>query len=83
MRTHRRGNDDPVVARMWKEHQQETERAGKRDGSLHGEQVYDLTPKTTVEYDVVKCADFVLDKGAWVRNMPDEIKATNPNFVPT
>lgn len=38
---------------------------------------------TTIEYDVVKCADFVLDKGCWVRNMPDEIRKVNPDFVPT
>jgi len=38
---------------------------------------------TTIEYDVVACEDFVLDKGCWVRNMPDEIKKVNPDFVPT
>jgi len=38
---------------------------------------------TTIEYDVVKCADFVLDKACWVRNMPDEIRRLNPDFVPT
>jgi len=38
---------------------------------------------TTIEYDVVACADFVLDKGCWVRNMPDEIRKVNPDFVPT
>lgn len=38
---------------------------------------------TTIEYDVVKCADFLLDKGCWVRNMPDEIRKVNPDFVPT
>ena len=39
--------------------------------------------RTTIEYDVVKCADFVLDEGCWVRNMPDEIRRVNPEFVPT
>lgn len=38
---------------------------------------------TTIEYDIVKCADFVLEKGCWVRNMPEEIKRVNPDFVPT
>jgi hypothetical protein len=41
------------------------------------------TTTTTYEYDVVKCADFVEDKGCWVRNMPDEIRKVNPQFVPT
>ena len=50
---------------------------------LHGEEKYDLSPVTTVEYDVVECADYVEDMGAWVRNMPEEIRKANPNFVPT
>ena len=50
---------------------------------LHGEEKYDLSPVTTVEYDVVECADYVEDMGAWVRNMPEEIRRANPNFVPT
>jgi Hypothetical chloroplast protein Ycf34 len=50
---------------------------------LVGETVYDLRPVTTYEYDVVKCASFVEDKGAWIRNMPEEIKRANPNFVPS
>jgi Hypothetical chloroplast protein Ycf34 len=50
---------------------------------LHGETVYDLAPVTTYEYDVVKCADFVLDQGCWVRHMPEAIRLANPNFVPT
>jgi hypothetical protein len=49
---------------------------------LVGETVYDIRPVTTYEYDVVKCASFVEDKGAWIRNMPEEIKRSNPNFVP-
>ena len=38
---------------------------------------------TYTEYDVVACADYVEDINCWVRNMPDEIKRANPNFVPT
>lgn len=38
---------------------------------------------TTIEYDVVACADFVLEQGCWARNMPDEIRRVNPDFVPT
>jgi hypothetical protein len=41
------------------------------------------TTTTTYEYDVVACADFVLDQGCWVRNMPEEIRRANPHFVPT
>jgi len=43
----------------------------------------EIATTTTIEYDVVKCADFVLDQGSWVRNMPEEIKRLNPDFVPT
>ena len=73
-------SDDQVVQRMWKEHAKETEKAG--DGNS-GETKYDLQPETTYEYDVVACEDFVLDKGCWVRNMPEEIRRANPDFVPT
>lgn len=38
---------------------------------------------TSVEYDVVKCEDFVSDPGRWVRYMPEEIRLANPDFVPT
>lgn len=67
---------------VWQEHESETERAVAK-GSEHGDTVYDLKPQTTIEYDVVKCADFQLDEGCWVRNMPEEIKRANPDFVPT
>jgi Hypothetical chloroplast protein Ycf34 len=50
---------------------------------LHGKTVYDLSSVTTYEYDVVACADFVKDKGCWIRNMPEEIRVANPDFVPT
>ena len=86
----RTNRDDDLVARMWKDHEGETKKAeeaaaqSKEDTTdLHGETVYDLTPSTTVEYDVVACEDFVEDKGCWVRNMPEEIKQANPDFVPT
>ncbi|GMH65722.1 hypothetical protein TrLO_g14491 [Triparma laevis f. longispina] len=38
---------------------------------------------TTVEYDVVACADFVPEQDRWINNMPEEIKLKNPDFVPT
>lgn len=50
---------------------------------LVGEEKYDLSVKTTYEYDVVACEDFVKDDGCWVRNMPEEIKLANPDFVPS
>jgi hypothetical protein len=74
------------VQRMWREHETETEKAQSDSDSsdnLHGETVYDLTPVTTYEYDVVKCQDYVEDLGNWVRNMPLEIRNANPNFVPS
>ena len=87
------------VERMWREHAGETARAqqqqraaggggsaeegGGGETPLHGETVYDFAPVTTTEHDVVACADFVQDKGCWVRNMPDEIRKANPNFVPS
>lgn len=83
--------------RMMKEHKAEEARAVERareggaevddpDDSpvdLFGEEKYDLSPVTTIEYDVVACEDFVEDKGCWVRNMPEEIRLANPDFVPT
>lgn len=39
-------------------------------------------PSYTVEYDVVACQDFKEDRGRWVRLMPEEIRAVNPDFVP-
>jgi hypothetical protein len=50
---------------------------------LVGEEKYDLSVKTTYEYDVVACEDFVKDDGCWIRNMPEEIRLANPDFVPT
>jgi hypothetical protein len=76
------------LKRMWKEHENETQAAKEsnpdlEEGGLHGAQVYDLSPVTTYEYDVVSCADYVEDKGCWIRNMPQQIKDANPNFVPS
>lgn len=91
VRTNRDTNDGEV-RKMWLEHKAETEMAetkareeggGSADGPLMGQTKYDLTPKTTVEYDVVKCEDYVEDMGCWVRNMPEEIRLANPDFVPT
>ena len=72
------------AARMWREHQAE-EAAATTSGEneLHGQTVYDLSPVTTMEYDVVACESFVEEKGAWVKNMPEEIRKANPNFVPS
>ena len=75
------------VERMWREHKLETEKAeeaadGAKDG-LVGEEQYDFSPAITYEYDVIECADFQEDPGAWVRNMPEEIRKANPDFVPS
>lgn len=59
----------------------------KRDARYYEEtgtiEAINTNTTTTIEYDVVKCADFVLDKGCWIRNMPEEMKRVNPDFVPT
>ena len=82
--------------RMVREHSAEERRAAAAGGSrpdgdaapssppeLHGEETYDLSPVTSMEYDVVACEDYVEERGAWVRNMPEEIRKANPDFVPT
>jgi hypothetical protein len=83
--------NETELARMWSEHATEQAKAeakalerGEDPAStpLYGETVYNIQPTTTVEYDVVACQSFVMDKGCWVRNMPDEIRKANPNFVP-
>ena len=81
VRTHRpnNSNNNDELSRLWREHATETANAV----AGHGEQVYDLSPVTTTEYDVVACQDFVLDQGCWVRHMPEEIRKANPDFVPT
>lgn len=85
---------DDAVARMWKDQiredgqdEDEGEDHPARDARYYEEtgtiEAVNTNTTTTIEYDVVKCADFVLDKGCWVRNMPEEIKRLNPDFVPT
>ena len=54
----------------------------EREG-YDGEVQLSTVERVTVEYDVVKCEDFVSDPGRWVRNMPEEIRRVNPAFVPT
>eukprot|EP00557_Chaetoceros_sp_GSL56_P006819 CAMPEP_0176496914 /NCGR_PEP_ID=MMETSP0200_2-20121128/11442_1 /TAXON_ID=947934 /ORGANISM="Chaetoceros sp., Strain GSL56" /LENGTH=199 /DNA_ID=CAMNT_0017894887 /DNA_START=83 /DNA_END=682 /DNA_ORIENTATION=- len=80
------------MARIWAEHVEQTKLAEEKQkqsavakdrDKLMGENKYDLSVKTTYEYDVVACTDYVEDMGAWVRNMPEEIRKANPNFVPT
>ena len=75
------------MERMWREHAAETAKAeavaAETGGPLVGETVYDFSPVTTYEYDVVQCEDFVEDRGCWVRHMPEEIRLANPNFVPS
>ena len=87
----RRSPDE--MARIWAEHVEQTKLAEEKQkqsavatkdgGKLMGENKYDLSVRTTYEYDVVACADYVEDIGAWVRNMPEEIRKANPNFVPS
>ena len=83
--------------RMYREHESETAKAeakaaaerengngvSEEEQVLMGEQTYTLGTRTTYEYDVVACEDFVEDKGCWVRNMPEEIRKANPHFVPS
>ena len=88
IRTERTQEGQKEIDRMWREHESETAKAeaasgGGQEGALYGETVYNLFPVTTTEYDVVACEDFVEDKGCWVRNMPEEIRKANPDFVPT
>jgi hypothetical protein len=88
VRTIRSNANNEVVERMWREYVDEEQRAKRAkegdDGERqHGETVYDLMPITTYEYDVVKCADYLEEKGAWVRNMPRAIRDANPHFVPS
>ena len=46
-------------------------RGGDKNRKLH---TYNLSSKTTYEFDVIKCEDYIEDKGCWIRNMPQEIK---------
>ena len=83
------------LGKMWEEHEEETRRAeesyaesndGKQaeeDTALFGSTQYDLSGTTSYEYDVIECEDFVEEKDMWVKNMPEEIRLANPDFVPT
>ncbi|KAL3764160.1 hypothetical protein ACHAWU_003972 [Discostella pseudostelligera] len=78
------------LEKMWNEHESQTRQAeaaaageGRVDTPLVGDKQYDLSGITSYEYDVVECEDFVEERGAWVKNMPEEIRLANPNFVPT
>ena len=86
-------NVEKSLGQMWTEHEDQTRQAeealnkskevGEENVPLFGEKQYDLSGTTSYEYDVIECEDFVLSKDAWVRNMPEEIRKANPNFVPT
>lgn len=94
---HIRPDEDKTVedelGKMWEEHEDQTRQAEESssemsdgagaDAPLFGEKQYDLSGTTSYEYDVVECEDFVQDTDAWVRNMPEEIRIANPDFVPT
>jgi hypothetical protein len=81
--------------KFWEEHddeQRKAEEAYARENNgeqapegtaLFGETKYDLTGGTTYEFDVVACEDFLEEKDAWVKNMPEEVRIANPDFVPT
>jgi len=84
IRTIRSDKDrDDEIKRMFSVQKKVEEEEGGAGVILGDNQVYDATPVTTYEYDVVECADFVKDKGCWVRNMPEEIRTANPDFVPS
>lgn len=82
------------LAKMEEEHEEETRKAEEaymqenngqipQDGMLTGETKYDVSGAIEYEFDVVGCEDFVEEKDAWVKNMPEEIRLANPDFVPT
>ena len=87
-----KAGDSENKPRMWKDQIQDDDDDDEVDEPKRDAKYYEETgtietvktnTTTTIEYDIVKCADFLLDKGCWVRNMPDEIKRVNPDFVPT
>jgi hypothetical protein len=75
------GNSLDKNYRIWSEER----KLAQSEKLLTGEAGETIIPISTTytEYDVVACADYVEDMNCWVRNMPDEIKRANPNFVPT
>jgi len=83
-----------VWEKFYAEHEEETRKAEEKyalenhgakapEGALMGETVYDMAGAATYEYDVVECDDFVEERDSWVKNMPEEIRRANPDFVPT
>mmetsp|Transcript_38828 Transcript_38828/g.81638 ORF Transcript_38828/g.81638 Transcript_38828/m.81638 type:complete len:201 (-) Transcript_38828:1486-2088(-) len=92
IQVHIRPDAENELQNMWDEHEDQTRQAeeavgdsdsGEDEAPLFGEKQYDLSGTTSYEYDVVECEDFVEDKDSWVRNMPEEIRIANPDFVPT
>jgi hypothetical protein len=82
------------LAKMEEEHEEETRKAEEaflqenngeltEDITLHGETKYDVSGAVEYEFDVVACEDFVEERDKWVKNMPEEIRLANPDFVPT
>lgn len=76
------------LEQLWEEQNDQTRLSGEAPDAVNGVGVDGLIGEkqyrtTNYEYDVVECEDFVLEKDAWVRNMPEEIRACNPDFVPT
>jgi len=81
-------NEEEEIGNIWSEHVEQTKLAEEKntvgeDGKLMGDNKYDLSVKTTYEYDVVACEDYDEDMGMWIRNMPEEIRKANPDFVPS
>eukprot|EP00592_Proboscia_alata_P015618 CAMPEP_0194396004 /NCGR_PEP_ID=MMETSP0174-20130528/124741_1 /TAXON_ID=216777 /ORGANISM="Proboscia alata, Strain PI-D3" /LENGTH=97 /DNA_ID=CAMNT_0039192009 /DNA_START=247 /DNA_END=540 /DNA_ORIENTATION=- len=58
------------------EQQQRLSEEGKKT------KTYEFGGVVSYEFDVVGCESFVEDTGCWIRNMPDEIRVANPEFVP-
>ena len=72
IRSLRTEDTEREIKRMWTEHSNETIRAEERakaEGkdpsttALYGETIYNISPMTTYEYDVVQCEDYLNDKG--------------------
>ncbi|KAL7515630.1 hypothetical protein ACHAXN_013285 [Cyclotella atomus] len=85
---------DEELAKMTVEHEEETRKAEEafmrenngelpEDAILHGETKYDVSGAVAYEFDVVACEDFVEERDIWVKNIPEEIRLANPDFVPT
>jgi len=82
------------IKKMWREYKQEEQAAltnlssneGNEDDSpAIGPTTYNLSNigEVSYEYDVVKCEDFMQEIDCWVKNMPQEIREANPQFVPS